>query len=394
MKKNLLTAFLTLFAFLTYSQAQYHPGYFIDNENRRVECLIDNTFGAITPIQIKYRVSENDELRIAGVDSVREFGFTNTNEKYIRAEVAIDQSSGFIRSLDYSYTPVFKEKLVFLKVLILGAGSLYSYNGLSGQQLFFYSINDSPIEQLIYKRYRTKDDQISENVTFKQQLLSRLECKAFSEDYFAGLSYREKALLSLFQKYNECVHASYEKHVHREKKGKLSFAVKGGMNRSTVELQVLDGPERFYHGGVEIEYIFPTNVPKASVFLEPTLMVYRGTYTTLTVDYTYVVIPFGLRRHFILTETSKVTAGAAFAFIRVIDPEGSVVWRGDKLKQPAAGQYPFVIINAGYTAKGRYSIEAAYHFKKVMLDTSLWTLSFPYTFSVTAAVRIGLIGKI
>ena len=163
-----------------YSQISFENGYFIDNDNQKINCLIKNLDWENNPTKFKYKLSENSELNIKTIKSVKEFGIPNTL-KYVRSLVKIDRSSNKIDELDNQRKAVFQKEELFLRVLVEGKSTLYGY--VDGSLIsYFYSIGKSNIEQLVFKSYTTPESKIRTNNRFRNQLWNNLKCADIKKD--------------------------------------------------------------------------------------------------------------------------------------------------------------------------------------------------------------------
>ena len=70
MKIKLLFLFTTVFTLNCYSQISFENGYFIDNDNQKINCLIKNLDWENNPTKFKYKLSENNELNTKTIKSV------------------------------------------------------------------------------------------------------------------------------------------------------------------------------------------------------------------------------------------------------------------------------------------------------------------------------------
>jgi hypothetical protein len=164
MKKQLFTLILILISCINaYSQIIFQEGYFINESNRKIDCLIKDVDWKYNPTEFEYKLLPSNEVQTASIGTVKEFGIKNSS-KYIRAKVKIDQSSNLINELSHERDPDFKEELLFLKVLIEGQVFLFQHVRNSSVR-FFYKKNDSEISQLIHKEYFI-NNKISENNSF------------------------------------------------------------------------------------------------------------------------------------------------------------------------------------------------------------------------------------
>lgn len=205
-KQLLLIALFTILCAESYSQIIFENGYFIDESNNKIECLIKNVDWKNNPTEFEYKFSQNDTVHKATFKTVKEFGIYNVS-KYIRAKTNIDKSSEQIDKMSSERNPNFQEELLFLKVLIEGKASLFLY--IDGNLTrFFYKLNDSEIQQLVYKRYLI-DDTILENNSFKQELFLKLKCEEIVLNDIKNLRYSNRDLEKLFIKYNKCTGSDY-----------------------------------------------------------------------------------------------------------------------------------------------------------------------------------------
>ena len=205
-KQLLLIALFTILCAESYSQIIFENGYFIDESNNKNECLIKNVDWKNNPTEFEYKFSQNDTVHKATIKTVKEFGIYNVS-KYIRAKTNIDKSSEQIDKMSSERNPNFQEELLFLKVLIEGKASLFLY--IDGNLTrFFYKLNDSEIQQLVYKRYLI-DDIILENNSFKQELFLKLKCEEIVLNDIKNLRYSNRDLEKLFIKYNKCTGSDY-----------------------------------------------------------------------------------------------------------------------------------------------------------------------------------------
>ncbi len=156
MKKPILLILTSLFFSFSYAQVKFEKGYYIDNAGNRVECFIKNVDKENNPTDFMYKMSEEAGAEKLTIDDVSEFGSDN-QYKYIRAIVDVDKSSPDIKSLFSVKDPEFVIDTIFLKVLVEGKASLFSYYNYPLKR-YFYTFKDNSIEQLIYKKYLMAHD--------------------------------------------------------------------------------------------------------------------------------------------------------------------------------------------------------------------------------------------
>jgi hypothetical protein len=155
-KKQLITILVFLFVFSTFSQNTFLEGYFIDNSNSKVNCLIKNEGWLNNPTEFKYKNKINSKVKKLTINKVKEFGVLNVF-KYQRHNVDIDRSSKKSDELDNNKNPVFNKEKLFLKLLIEGKANLYSYED-RGLVRYFLKKNNADVKQLVSKYYLTDEN--------------------------------------------------------------------------------------------------------------------------------------------------------------------------------------------------------------------------------------------
>lgn len=312
-----------------YSQISFEKGYFIDNDGQKTECLIKNSDWNNNPIEFEYKITENDEIKIGNLETVKEFNINNSS-KYLRKTVKIDVSSDYVGSLTKTKNPVFQEKQFFLKVLITGKASLYLFKDQYLQR-YFYSIENSTIEQLIFKKYQKYDEKIRKNNRFRQQLWNELKCATIQINDIEEITYKKNSLIKFFSQYNTCSNSDFIKHEKKQKRDGINFTLRPRINNSSLSMynSIINPSNKFEYKsnlgfgfGVEVEYILPFNKNKWSVFIEPTYRSFKeektinanvsgGTLTSI-IDYSSIEIPVGLRHYFFLKNNSKIFINASY----------------------------------------------------------------------------------
>jgi hypothetical protein len=207
MKKQLLTfTLLSFLIFKSYAQVLFEKGYYINNSNERIECLIKNYDWKNNPTYFEFKLAQNASIEKAVIQNTKEFGIYDVS-KFIRASINIDRSNSSLNKFDSKESPNFNQEQLFLKIIIEGKGSLFFYED-ENLTRFFFSVNESEIEQLIYKEYLL-DNKITQNNRFKLQLYEALKCSIMSTNDFKNINYNGKDLSKLFIKYNNCVDSKY-----------------------------------------------------------------------------------------------------------------------------------------------------------------------------------------
>jgi hypothetical protein len=375
------------------AQIKYEKGYFIDNDDRRIECFILSDSPKDNPTRIKYKISEEDEFLVAQISELKEFGVSKA--RYLRATVQLDKSSQNLKELTISRNPEWVELEIFLKVVVDGKADLFYYSG-EELVLFFYRIDNSPIEQLIYKQYLTSNDKTNttvtdqqkmtttsflyaaENHTYINQLNTQVTCNKLPLATLKNIKYSGDQLSKYFIKYNKCVEAdfiSYDDYFKNE----FHLSLKPGMDYSTLKVDsyfglVEDFPERqlSFRVGAEAEFTLPFKKGKWAVLVEPAYQSYNST-SKVQIDYKSIEIALGGRHYFFLGNDSKLFINIAgvidLPIIYSIKFSNGQTFESKTIK----GNYA---VGLGYSYK-KFSVEGRYYSLRTGVDeTSLYYIDF------------------
>lgn len=331
MKKKFLLVFYLVSCSIT-AQIKFEKGYFINNNNEKIECLIKNIGWKNNPDKIEYKVSENQEIKKTNIESIIEFSVGNL--KYKKFKVDIDRSSQQLSQLNYIKTPKFNSETLLLKVLTEGTYNLFSYTD-HNLQVFFYINKNNSIEQLFYKKYKISEIKIGENTSYKRQLYSFTTCENISQYRLNKLRYSESELVKLFVEGNQCENPNYVYNKTIDK-GAFHLTVRPGLNLNSLAYVTMKsstipskktidfGKSTFFRIGVETEYNFAFNRGKWSIIFEPTYGSYKAKSNSNTVPaysgeltYSTLELPFGIRHYFFINDKSKIFLN--FLFVPIVD---------------------------------------------------------------------------
>jgi len=314
-------------SFTSFAQINFEAGYFVDLTDKRTECLIKNEGWLRSPSSIKYKISSTSEPITLDIAELKEFSVSNA--RYICATAKMDTSSQKVRSLTSSRTPRWATKHIALKTLIEGKANLYLYD--NGElRLFFFSVDNSPIEQLEYKLYNMVDkkdnnmQKVVTNLNYINQLQTRLSCgKEISKVATHKMKYNENFLVGYFRQFNTCSGTESTSYLSDKKKNRQAFNLKltPGVDFSTSRVQPVylviekeyPGREASFRMGAEAQLILPFNKNKWAIWIEPTYQSYK-TKSPRAIEYSSIEIPVGLKHHFFLNRDFKLFLGAACVF--------------------------------------------------------------------------------
>ncbi|OYX24214.1 MAG: tRNA modification GTPase [Flavobacteriales bacterium 32-35-8] len=384
MKNQLLFLLITILSINCYSQISFEKGYYIDNNDRKIDCFIKNIDWRNNPTEFEYKLSENTEPIKTAISFVKEFGINNIS-KYIRRTVEIDKSIDNVNSrilISKEKNPVFEEEELFLKVLLEGKASLYLFEE-GNTKKFFYSKDGSKIEQLIYKRYLDiENDKVAINKGYKQQLWNDLKCPTFNISKVENLDYKKDELIRFFEGYNKWHDHEVTNFEEKQKRDLFNLTVRPGFNSSSLSIEnsFLNNRDFNYGNqfgvriGIEAELILSFNKNKWGVIIEPT---YRQNYKSdksreasnvsggiivSKVNYSSIELPIGVRHYFYLNDDSKIFVNLSYIFdfassssIEFLRNDGSML---DELKIKTNNN---LALGLGYKHNDRYSLEFRYH---------------------------------
>lgn len=390
----------------SYSQIYFENGYYINNLNQKIECQIKNEDWKNNPTEFEYKVSGINESQKAQIGAVKEFAIYK-GSKHIRATVHIDRSRDDVQNLTLDRNPLFKTEELFLKVLIEGQANLYEY--VDGNlKRYFYNVENSDIEQLVFKKYKLLDNKIGANNQFKQQLWKDLQCSSITLNDVERLSYKKNELIKFFEKYYQCSNLELTSHIPQASSDWFQVSLRPRVSHSSLSIRSnpssskdTDFGNKLGVGmGLEFEFILPFNKNKWAIILEPTYQSYVADQTKdaanvsggklmAEVAYKSIEIPFGLRHYFFLNDTSKLFLNISYVFDMAIDSslelkrgDGVII---DDMKVNASN---YLAIGAGYKLNDKYSVELRYFTNRTILgDYVFWhsdyksmSLIFGYTF--------------
>jgi hypothetical protein len=370
MKRTSLILLTCVAAHLTTNaQIGFQKGYFIDNADKRIDCLIRNVDWATNPTTFKYKLGETDNVSEGDIENVKEFGVADL--RYVRASVDIDQTPRDMKRLDVNRFPVWKNETVFLKELVHGKGTLYHFRSTDFER-FFFSVDNNPIKQLIYKEYIAVSGGVSQ-VRMNAAYINQLETEARCGEKIMKirqLKYNKPSLVNYFVKYNEC-------------NGEVSKDANKAKERTVVHLKLTPGLDRNQLGlrgngfsgenifakkmnarlGLEFEIVLPVNRNKWAVLFEPTFQSYKDSDTGKNVEYTSIEIPVGIRHYLFLSPSARIHLNAGAVVDQPLRLRATISGRNIVSTTPGVNGFAGV----GFDYK-RFSIEARYYSKRTKIE--------------------------
>ncbi len=406
MKITVLSAFFSLFTCFGFSQIQFEPGYIIDEKGIKQEVLIQNMEWNKNPTQVTFKKGQNSEVLTMSVNEIKEFKVANN--VYERATLLVDQSSDVTSRLSKNRNPELLEETILLRKIVGGNASLYEDN--SRGYKYFYKINGSPIQQLIYKRFNT-NGKIAYNTHYRQQLWTDLVCDKFKIESLKGLDYSRNDLVNYFVNYNECVEAEVEVFERENKKNQINLNAKAGVDFATVSVKRglnAGGNELTgigFRAGIEAEYVLNFNKNKWAVYAQPMFQsvstekaVADFNYSAdLTVNYSFLELEIGGKHYMFINDKSKLFLSAGFILGTPLG--GKVEFKNTgRAMDPELTEFESpggAVLGIGYNYLSRYIVEFKFALPRDIEGTNFvesnynleWRSKFSYA-SVTIGYKI------
>jgi len=390
--------FLILFCSITtaYGQISFEKGYLIDNENHKIECFIKNYEWEGNPVECEYKLVENGDIKKGDITSIKEFIIYGSS-KYIRANTRIERSPAELSGLR---NPTWNQEQLFLKVLVQGKASLYNYTE-KNSNLFFYSVSDTLIQQLVCRKYLTDNNQIAVNNNFRQQLKNDVNC-GNTANALKSIAYSEGELERHFKKFNDCIGETFTVYNHKINKGKFNLRITPGIDYASLSMFTFSNytkyrnvdfdPQMSFRLGLEAEYILPFYKNKFGIIFEPTYQHFNAQKVIgsrereAKINYNSIELAAGIRYFILLNDNTKVfinglvNSVASFNINSKLDLPNdldSTIWT---LKMQEKSNFA---LGCGLNHK-RLSIEFRYYSpQKIMNFSQEWTSKYQkYSFIV------------
>ncbi|MDT0689428.1 outer membrane beta-barrel protein [Salegentibacter sp. F188] len=416
--KDILLVLFTFFCLSSYAQNDFQKGFLITNSGDTLHALIKKEVWINNPTQLEFKSSESVDIQTRTIDQVREFGVPE-HYHYMRVDVRMDRSDSDYSKLSNDRNPDFQEERVFLQSLVEGAANLYFYRE-GGLERFFYSVEGSDPEQLIFKKYNTAENKVGINSRYKQQLWQDVKCPSATINSFKNLDYRRGELVRYFVNYNECTSSNYENFTQRKDTDFFNVKVKVGAGISALKIDqgkfgnMVEGQlQTNLRLGMEAEYFFPFLNRKWSFFIEPTYYKFKSgdegvAYFTIAnvpsnpnatyarvdayfeIDYAAIEIPLAFRYYVLTKENSNFFLNGGVAVEKILNSstkatriDGSDLNRKFDLKDAGAAS---LLFGLGYSFKS-FSIESRYYIGR-SYKTPQWKVGHSNNFTLSLGYRI------
>lgn len=386
MKKILTLLVLLICSTFLFGQIKYLKGYFIDDNNGRTECFIKSVDPMNNPYEFDYKITLDGKSEKGNISGNKEFGIDGV-VRYLRVTLKIDRSPWKLESLSKDKDPEWSEETLFLKVLIEGKASLYHFKEGSLDR-FFYSVDNLPISQLIYKQYQVNQSQTAYNNKFRQQLASDVIISNAQMNQLASLTYNKNALVKYFENYNKASGQTILQYGSGEKKNLFHLKLTPGVgssslifqNRVSSTTQFDFGTKIFPRIGAEFEFVLPWYMKSWSVVFEPTFQYFSANSSkensASNINYSSVEVPLGLRHYHFLKNDMKIFVDGFFFYNSPVLLKSDLFLSNAYLPTYKIQPSLNFAFGAGFQYK-RFSLETRYNTNKnIMLNDHGWKTGY------------------
>ena len=200
------------------------------------------------------------------------------------------------------------------------------------------------------------------------------------------MGYRKSDLVRFFERHNECIGTTATNLEENQKKDLINLSLKIGARNSSLNIENSTSNERdidFGSGtgfrfGLEFEYVLPFNKNKWALFVEPTINTAFSSdseriinlndgsqrVTAVSIDYSPIDVPIGIRHYLFLSKQSKLFLNAAVVFS--FDGDAVVVREGGEDLEVNAK--PNFALGIGYKFDDKFMLELRYDGNRELLN--------------------------
>jgi len=239
---------LPLFCSNIYGQTDFQPGYIIDNQGDTIRGLLKEQFAEVG-YNVYFKKTETDDVEVKGINDIKKYylGFGHLYETH---------------ELEHEGKPA----ILFLKSLVIGDVSLYSFTNDRLQVYYYVKTDELGFRELKYGKEIINSETSNSYVKTHNQYVGILKLVTQTCPDLAPridkLKFNERGVIDILKDYHYCVNRDFVEMTSTEKsKGKFGFNILAGPN------YVITTEEGFpdYEGkigldvGASINYILPNS---------------------------------------------------------------------------------------------------------------------------------------
>ena len=389
----LLSVLIQLVSRLAFSQQGYQEGYILTSRGERISCFINIDRIESYPLNLEYRLEEDSEVIYASAISVKEFGIAD-HTKYIRSIISPEWLYERIDSSDLHDPGIKDNDYIFLRTIVEGMASVYSFD-YKNEETFFYRIGEGSPEELVTLKNPESIEEKDIKVLYRDQLAFTLEAPGIVQHDVQYLKYDDGDMADLFTTYNQGMKSKSVSYMRLVKNSLFKLRVKaelrysllnawgGGLNIDTLNLN-----NSFNAGfSIESEIVLPWLNQRYSLLLESSFHRYSssklstinftladsGEENTIKVNYNTIDIAFGFKAY--LLKTYKNNLAVSGKVITSLPFESRWLKEDETLfSVPWADIFPAASLSYEH---GKMMIEAVYYFPiDLILANPRWDSRF------------------
>lgn len=247
---------------VSFAQSNFKPGSIVTSSGDSVKGTIDDQLWRRNPRTVKFREGSNEKIYSPG--EIKAFTVTD-KVAYESHRVKYDSSAEAESRLSSSHLPLWKDKTLFLKVLVAGKTTLYRFLE-DNDRIHYFIGKDGRVEELVNHRFL-----LSGSVQTNRQYIDQLRA-AFSDcsaiKIGSTLRYDEPTLVRLFEKYALCTGTSVA--TSKKEKTLVKFGVVGSIAWDQFGGYPTYSASVGYGAGGFINFMFPGKLYKWSAYTEVT----------------------------------------------------------------------------------------------------------------------------
>ncbi|MBL7472916.1 porin family protein [Robertkochia sediminum] len=385
MKAIYFSLLLTL-PLLTFSQNTFEKAHITTTKGEKLDVFVKNWDWINSSKTISYKSSMDSKIVNLPVEDIMLYEIPSKGIRTERFTVEIDWENENRKEDNASN---YQEESILLNYLVDGEIDLLEHG--RSQRYFFYRKGSETPKLLVSYRY-TENNLVQSNAKYREQLYSQFKCASIGLEVYKKLPYSRKKLTDIFEKVNVCQNATFKSYETKKPLGVLKMSVNGGITSMALEQSVRqeNGIQKIDYdnntavtGGLEIEYHFNFNKRNWSIYTNPTYQNYGrqekqlslfGYPGTATAQYSFIEIPFGIRRHFVLSTKSALFIQADYGVIVPLNKDDIFSFTQDREFQENfyvtddSGSNRSLSFGLGYSFKDSYGVVLKYYSSKEIFD--------------------------
>ncbi len=328
-KYSILLIAAFFFTNATFAQTRFEKGFFIDANDKQVNCLIKNERWLNSPKIILYKLSENSNEIEVDATKIKKFK-VNDGPLYVAhtGSFPVYKNNTATQVLTMKINTI--DRSAFLKPIITGTASLFEFR--EGNDISYaYTLNDNEMEILLYGESVGENNLVSKINTYKNQLFKDVKCGSKTD--IQNLKYSTKSLKEYFYNYNVCIDSNFKNEEDQStvtKKSKSSIKLWAGVQQNKFSSAIINSILQFEDKispkvGIEFEHVLGFNNNKWALFINSSYNEYEtlANYEPFSTNPTVAQATFefsrlenftGARHYMFFNDNSSIFIETGFTF--------------------------------------------------------------------------------